>query len=224
MKRFIPLALLAVAGTAVAQPAGRLFDLHGFDAVELASSDTIRIVPGSSFSVTADGDPRAVASLSIVASGGTVRVGRTPGRHDDRGAAVTIRMPMLRAITLSGSGAIEAGGAGRESLTARLSGSGQVRLPGLHARQVRLILDGSGSIATSGRAERVGIELGGSGQIEATALETPTLAVDLGGSGTVSATASSAASIKAGGSGSVRVTGHPTCAVTRSGAARVTCG
>lgn len=224
MKRFIPLALLAVAGTAVAQPAGRRFNVHGFDAIELASSDTIRIVPASSFSVTADGDPRAVASLSIAVNSGTLRVGRAPGRHGDGNAVVTVRMPVLRAITLSGSGVIDAGAVGGESLTARLSGSGQVRLPGLHARQVRLVLDGSGSIAASGRAERVGIKLGGSGQVEATALETPTLAVDLGGSGTVSATASSAASIKAGGSGSVRVTGHPTCAVTRSGTARVTCG
>ena len=224
MKRFIPLALLVVAGTAIAQPADRRFDVRGFDAVELASSDTIRIVPGGAFSVTAEGDPRAVASLAIDVRDGTLRVGRTPGRHNDRGAVVTIAMPALRAMTLSGSGAIDAGGAGGELVTARLSGSGEVRLPHLHARQVRLVLDGSGSITASGRADRVGIDLGGSGQVDAKALETSALAIDLGGSGNVSATASSAASIRVGGSGSVRVTGHPTCAVTKSGTARVTCG
>ena len=224
MHRFLPLALLAVAGTAIAQPADRRFDARGFNAVDLASSDTVRIVPGTAFSVCAGGDPRAVASLAIDVRGGTLHVSRTTGRHDDRGAIVTVMMPALRAITLSGSGAIEAGGAGGEAITARLSGSGQVRLPDLHARYARLILDGSGSITASGRADRVSVDLGGSGRVEASELATPTLAVDLGGSGSVSAAASSAASIKADGSGSVRVSGHPACAVTKSGIARVTCG
>ncbi len=223
MRRFIPLALLVIASAAGAQPADRRFDVGGFDTVELASSDTIRIVPGASFSVTAAGDPRAVASLALDVRGGTLRIRRTPGQHSDRGAAITVRMPVVRAVNLSGSGTINAGGVGGESVTARLSGSGQVRLADLHARQVHLILDGSGSITASGRADRVRVNLGGSGRVETTALATPTLAVDLGGSGEVAATASSAASIRAGGSGSVRVTGHPTCAVTKSGTARVTC-
>ena len=224
MHRFLPLALLAVASTAIAQPADRRFDVRGFDAVDLASSDTVRIVPSTAFSVTAGGDPRAVSSLAIDVRGDTLHVGRTPGRHDDRGAMVTIAMPALRAMTLSGSGAIDAGGAGGEAITVWLSGSGQVRLPHLHARQARLILDGSGSITASGKADRVSVDLGGSGHVEASELATPTLAVDLAGSGSVLAAASSAASIRAGGSGSVRVSGHPACAVTKSGTARVTCG
>lgn len=224
MHRFLPLTLLAIAGTATAQSADRHFDVRGFDAVDLASSDTLRIMPGAAFSVFAEGDPRAVASLAIDVRGGTLHVGRTPGRHDDRGAMVTVTMPALRAMTLSGSGAIEAAGAGGNTITARLSGSGQVRLPNLHARQARVILDGSGSITATGQADRVSVDLGGSGHVEASELATSTLAVDLGGSGSVSAAAFSAASIKAGGSGSVRVSGHPACAVTKSGTARVTCG
>jgi len=224
MHRLTPLALLAIAGTAIAQPADRRFDVRGFDAVDLASSDTIRILPGNAFSVTAEGDPRAVETLAIDVRDGTLRVGRTLGRHADRGAILTVAMPAVRAMTLSGSGAIDAGGLGGERITARLSGSGQIRLPDLHAHQVRLVLDGSGSITAGGRADRVGIDLGGSGRVQAGTLATPSLAVALGGSGSVSATASAAASIRAGGSGSVRVSGHPTCAVTKSGTARVTCG
>ena len=204
MQRLIPLALLVIAAPATGQPADRRFDVRGFDAVELASSDTIRIVPSSAFSVTAKGDPRAVASMTIEMRGSTLHIGRTPGRHDDRGALVRVAMPALRMMSLSGAGAIDADGVGGDLVTVRLSGSGDVRLPDLQAKQVRLALSGSGSITASGRADRVNI--------------------DLGGSGSVSAAASNVASIRAGGSGSVRVSDHPNCAVTKSGTARVTCG
>lgn len=224
MRHFFPISLLVLGSAAVAQPGDRRFDVPGFDTVELVSSDTIRIVPGATSSVTATGDPRAVASLAIDVREGTLRVGRTPGRHYDRGAVVTVRMPALRAMTLSGSGTIAADGVEGDSVAARLSGSGQLNLPNIHVRKVRLVLDGSGSITASGQADQVDIDAGGSGRVEAAGLETSKLAVDLGGSGSVSATSASAASIKAGGSGNVRVMGHPACAVSKSGTARVTCG
>lgn len=223
MIRFLSVAVLLATSPAPAQDGPRRFDVGRFDAVELASADRVRILPGTAVSVIADGDPRAVAALAITVRNGTLSVGRTPGIHRGRGATVTVTMPSLRAASLSGSGSIGVNGVAAPAFVGRLGGSGSMALAGLKAASVRLDLSGSGSIAANGTADTLAIRLGGSGQIDTRRLATPALTVDLGGSGAVAAAASRTAVVIAGGSGSVRVTGGPRCTVRKSGSASVRC-
>lgn len=223
MIRILPLVLLLTTTVASAQDGARRFDVTRFGAVELTSSDIISVVPGSTVSVVATSDPRAVAALAIDVRGDTLRVGRRPGNWRDKGALVTITMPTLCAARISGSGDIRAGAISGRSFAGSISGSGALTLAD-RVETARFDLSGSGSIVASGSAGGVAIDLGGSGQVDTHALATPALSVDLGGSGTVTAIASRTATIGSGGSGSVRVWGGPRCDVRKSGTATVRCG
>ncbi|WP_294339305.1 head GIN domain-containing protein [uncultured Sphingomonas sp.] len=217
-------ALLLAATAAIAQGPERRFDVKGFDAVELDSSDAIRVMRGARFSVTAAGDPRAVAALDVSVRGGTLRVDRRPGRYNDRGATVTVVMPALRAANLSGSGSIRVDGVASDGFTGRLGGSGSLILDTLAARTATFDLSGSGTISATGRADTVKLALGGSGRIDTRRLATRDITVDLGGSGAVTAAATTTAYVRAGGSGSVRIDGSATCTIRKGGTATVHCG
>jgi len=224
MIRILPLALMLTATAAGAQSGERRFDVGGFDAVELASSDAVRVVAGGAFSVTATGDPRAVAALAITVRGGTLRVDRTPGRHADKGATVTVTMPALRMATLSGSGSIRADRVAGPAFTGHLGGSGGMTLTGMKVARASFDLDGSGSVVADGSAGAVAIDLGGSGRIDTRKLTTAAVTIDMGGSGSIAATATATAAVRAGGSGVVRVGGGARCDVRKGGSAIVHCG
>ncbi len=223
-----PLLATTLAGSAIAQSGSssteRRFDVGRFDAIDLAGSDDVRVVPGTAISVVATGDPRAVAALAIEVRGDTLRVARKSGTWRDKGAIVTVTIPTLRAATISGSGFLRATAIEAPAFVGRISGSGGMTLTALRAGQARFDLSGSGSIVADGSADAVGIDLGGSGKVDARRLAAPDVSVNMGGSGSVAATASRTAEVRAGGSGSVVVAGGPRCTVRKSGTAVVRCG
>ena len=227
MPRFLVPAALLIAGLATAapaQPGTRRFDVGRFDAIELAGSDHVRVVPGNAVSVTAGGDPRAVAALLVEVRGGALHIGRRPGNWHDRGATVFVTVPTLRAVSISGSGDVAVARIARPDFAASVSGSGDLVLSDLRVAGARFRLAGSGSIAATGTAGEVRIEVGGSGRIDARRLAAPDVAVDVGGPGDVAATASRTARVTVGGSGRVRITGGARCSVSRSGTGTVRCG
>ncbi len=218
------LTLAVASSPASPQSSEQRFNVRGFNAVELTASDSIQIVQGSTVSVVATGDPRAIAALAIDVRGETLRVGRRPGTWRDKGARITVTMPSLRAALLSGSGEIRAGAIERRDFAASISGSGGIVLTDLRVGTARFDLSGSGSIVASGHASTVAIDMSGSGSINTRRLATSAVTVDLGGSGTVTATASRTATIGAGGSGMIRVSGGARCDVRKGGSAIVRCG
>jgi len=231
MNRFALAAALSatvLTGSAVARSDAssteRRFDVGRFDAIDLAGSDDVRVVPGTAISVVATGDPRTVAALAIEVRGDTLRVARKPGSWRDKGAVVIVTIPTLRAATISGSGFLRATAVTAPAFVGRISGSGGMTLTALRASDARFDLSGSGSIVADGSADTVTIDLGGSGKVDARRLATPDVSVNMGGSGSVAATASRTAEVRAGGSGSVVVAGGPRCAVRKSGTAVVRCG
>lgn len=222
----------------------RRFDLAGFDAITATGPDDVRVVAGDRFSVVATGDPRALAALEIKVRGGTLRVGRRSGNWRDRGALVTVTMPTLRTVALTGSADVDAARVTAADFGARLSGSGNLRIGALRVDVARielsgsgdvvvddattdtlaLTLSGSGNVAARGTAGSVGIRLTGSGDVNVSALDVRRVRVETSGSGDVRARASENATIAAGGASDVFVTGHPRCTVRKSGTADVTCG
>jgi hypothetical protein len=228
MSRNILLAAV-IAFTISSAPAGatqtdeRKFEVGQFEAIQLTGPDSVRVVSGSTISVVASGDPRAVAALAIEVRGDTLRIGRRQGTYQNKVALVTVTMPVLRATTITGSGGIGVDGIEGRSFTASITGSGGVRLAGLQVEAARFDLSGSGSIVAKGNARAVTIDLGGSGSVDTRGLAAPTVTVDLGGSGSVAAAASRTAMIRAGGSGDVRVSGGARCNVGKSGSGTVRC-
>lgn len=255
MHRFTSAATLAAAlfaagiAVAAAAPSGapsgeRRFAVHRFDAIDLAGPDNVRVVTGDTVSVVASGDPGALAMLRIDVRGTTLRIGRQPGRSQDRGALVTVTMPALRAATITGSGDMEAAAGPVARFAGRVDGSGTLRLRDLRTGEARIdiagsgdvmldgvvrgplaiALPGAGDLVAIGKAGSVAIHLTGTGDVDAAGLATPTLGVDLSGTGNVKARASGTARIAASGTGGVIVAGHPRCTVRHNGLSTVRCG
>lgn len=214
---------ISSAPASATQTDERKFEVNQFEAIHLIGPDSVRVVPGSTISVVASGDPRSVAALAIEVRGNTLRIGRRQGTHQNEVARVTVTMPVLRATTITGSGGIRIDGVEGPSFTASITGSGSITLADLQVEAARFDLSGSGSIVANGNARAVAIDLGGSGSVDTRGLATPTVTVDLGGSGSVAAAASRTAMIRAGGSGDVWVSGGARCGVGKSGSGTIRC-
>lgn len=221
----------------------RRLDVAAFDTIVLESADDVTIVPGTDRMAVATGDPRAIATLAIEVRGGVLSIGRVPGTHRDRGAVIMIATPMLRAVTIEGSGDVDAGEIVAPSFAGRVTGSGTLRIGslrvdaaqidaegsgdaivrGIAANRVMLGLRGSGDIVADGAADRVVVSAGGSGDVDSSRLTTPALSVTQSGSGNVRAHASGRADGSATGSGNVIVSGGGRCTIARGGSATVSC-
>jgi len=207
----------------IGQANERRFDVGRFDAIDLAGSDTVRVVEGNVFSVVAIGDPTALATLSVSVRGATLRVSRREGRSNGRGAVLTVTMPSMRAAMISGSGEISIGPMTGPVFSGSIPGSGSLKLTGLRVRAVRFGISGAGTIVAQGSAETVGIDLSGTGRVDTRELATSAVSVDMSGAGSILAAASRSATVRAGGSGKISVTGGARCEVHNGGGAIVRC-
>lgn len=245
LRTLVAAVLLPVSLTANTAPndGEKRFDVAGFGAIAVTGSDDVRVIAGDRFSVTATGDPRALAALEVDVRGDTLRVGRR-GNWRDRGALVTIAMPAVRAVAVTGSGGVDVARVAVTDFTARVSGAGNLRIRALRTHNAQIEVNGSGDVAIDdaatdaltigvsgsgdvaarGTAGSVAMRLTGSGDIDAAALDARRLRIDASGSGDVRAHARDTAAIAAGGASDVAVTGHPICTVRKGGAADVTCG
>lgn len=221
----------------------RRFDIAAFDAIVVRSSDDVTVVPGSGGTAVATGDPRAMATLAIEVRDRVLYVGRVSGTHRDRGAVVVVAVPTLRAVTIEGSGDVDAGAVAAPSFAGRVTGSGTLRIAslqadaaridgegsgdviarGIAARRIELRLSGSGDIVADGTADRVAISASGSGDVDSSRLATPVLSVTSSGSGDVRAHASDRADGSATGTGDVTVSGGGRCTIARGGTGTVSC-
>ncbi len=230
----IPALILASCGHAESGSSAlgsRSFALAGFDQVALHGSDDVKVVIGKAFAVSATGPQGALDQLEIVVEDGVLKVGRKSNSswhigwpHDgDRGVKVTVTLPAIRGVKVSGSGNMTVEQALADDFKASLAGSGGLKIGNLQAKTVNVSLAGSGDIEIAGRAGAVDISGAGSGDISAKALEAETATVSLAGSGNVSARSTGSASVSLMGSGDVVISGVASCKTSKLGSGDVTC-
>jgi hypothetical protein len=125
-----------------------------------------------------------------------------PGPH------VSVSMPELRGLEVSGSGRVTAREFGSsEDVALRLSGSGELRWSG-DASAVEAELNGSGELTLSGSASRVDYLLAGAGTLNATGLRARSANIEVDGSGSVSATVDGIVDARVEGSGTIELLGN----------------
>lgn len=90
-----------------------------------------------------------------------------------------------------------------------LLGSQQLTLPDLNQPRLTLNMRGSGSVTASGKADRVDLEISGSGSAKLKELTAQTAAIDIRGSGDAQITAKTDADVSISGSGNVALYGNP---------------
>ncbi len=196
----------AVQGSGVAATEAR--DLPPFSSVELAGSNTVTIRVGEEQSVVVHADNNLVNRVTTAVQDGSLVIGDTPGSYTAKSPmSVTVSVPSLDALTLTGSGVIAVTGIEASSLTVRLPGSGVLR--------------------ASGAATKLDVTLDGSGDAQLEQLIAGDVRAVVSGSGRIVLTATKSLDASVPGSGAIMYSGNPrevTKSITGSGAIIATSG
>lgn len=195
-----------VRGSGVAATSTR--DLPPFSSVELAGSNIVTIRVGEEQSVVVRGDNNLVDRVTTVVQDGSLVIGDIPGSYTAKSPmSVTVSLPSLDALTLTGSGVVAVTGIEAASLTVSLPGSGVLR--------------------ASGAATKLDVTLDGSGDAQLEQLIAGDVHAVVSGSGRIVLTATKSLDASVPGSGAIMYSGSPrevTKSVTGSGAIISTSG
>lgn len=205
------------------------FDLKDFTGVEVTGPDDVTIRQGDAFSVSAKGPKSELDELEIVRNGSTLSIGRKNSgfsfsHHDSEGVEISVTMPKLDALRLTGSGSIDADAVDGDAVDLAVTGSGDLSVAKLTGKSADLAISGSGNIEVKGGTIETGdFGITGSGDIDADGLVAQTLDVSIAGSGDVDAQATATANIKILGSGDATIGGGGKCSTHAMGSGTATC-
>ncbi len=201
----VPAELLEPQGEVITKSS----DLEGqtVNAVSLAASFDVTIVPGDSLSYEISAPEKEVDKVNVLTDGeGTLILTTKPGTKHCRNVSITVTMPELERVTVSGSGDIDASGFSAGSFEATVNGSGDVYLKGLKCDKLVAAVNGSGDISVKmlsctelvasvvgsgdveveGVAQKAVFNVTGSGDIDADRLRCEEVSKSVIGSGSIS--------------------------------------
>ncbi len=173
-----------------------------FSAIDLAGSNTLAVHVGPARSVVVRADDNLAAKVTTAVRGGTLVIGDRPG-------SFTTRTPMKVTVTVPSLD------------TLVLSGSGNVGLVGVNALRFTLTLTGSGNVVAAGSTAGLDVTLAGSGTAQLRALTARDVEAVVSGSGAISVTATDRLDARVSGSGAILYGGSPAhvrTAISGSGA------
>lgn len=203
------------------------FDLTGFTGVKVTGPDDVMIQRGENFSIVARGPQAVIDELKIELDGDMLSIGRKKSTFrfsGDEAVKVTVVMPTLRAVRLTGSGAIDADAVDGDAVEAVVTGSGDLKIAALNGKRADLTITGSGDLEVGGGTIGAGnYDVTGSGSIAAGSLAAQTLDVSITGSGDVDAQASDSADISILGSGDATIGGGAKCSTRALGSGDAIC-
>ena len=218
---------LAVALPSAVSAAELRFPVGGFDRIALGGSPDVIVTTGRSPGVVATGEQAALDRLDIRVVDGVLQIGTKRGgwfnwsEHGHVRIAVTV--PMVRGLSLGGSGTIKVDHIKVPAFAAELGGSGTIAIAALDAGKTDFSLGGSGSLSAAGSCDSASASVGGSGALQLGALKCQTLDASVGGSGRVDAFARRNASLSVAGSGDIVVRGGARCAISKVGSGSARC-
>lgn len=145
-------------------------------------------------------------------------------RNKDYGKIeIFITVPEVDALTVSGSGDIEAEKIKTRILDLTVSGSGDINIDDLSAERINAVVSGSGgiNIDDGGVADEFTGSISGSGNIKAGGFEAKDVSVKISGSGNCSITSNSSVKARIAGSGNVYYGGNPSIDSSIAGSGKV---
>ena len=165
-------------------------ELLPFDGVELAGSNEVTIRVGGEQSVVVHADDNLLDRVTTRVRDGKLVIGNDAGGFTTRNPIrVDVTVPAVDELALSGSGTIDVEGIDADALAIALSGSGAVR--------------------ASGRAQRVDVELNGSGDVRLQDLVAQDVHAKMSGTGRIAVNATDSLDAIVPGTGSIVYTGNP---------------
>lgn len=182
-----------------------------FDVVESHGALDVLVERGETFSLTVSIDSNLFNDVETEVVDGVLRINLHEGVfHIVPGPHVRVTMPHLTALTLKGSGDVDAF---RFDETApvrlRLSGSGNLNFEG-SAPALTASLDGSGDLDLTGSAGQLTLDVDGSGDLNAKQCPGTSAELSVDGSGDLSSTVNGDVSASVRGSGDIDIFGAAT--------------
>ncbi|MFN9746505.1 MAG: head GIN domain-containing protein [Betaproteobacteria bacterium] len=210
----LPSAAWAQRISGSGRAASEMRSLPAFQGVTLSGAMDLvaRQGPSQAVEVQADDNLLPLIETEVSGSGADARLQVRWKRGVSIYAAgkvrVIVTVPVLTALTASGSGNLLVEPFETPSLAIRVSGSSDVRLRQLNAGDLQLSISGSGDVAGAGRATTLKIAIAGSGDVQLRDLKADDVTIDIAGSGDASVHADKSLRARIAGSGDVIYTGN----------------
>lgn len=200
-------------------------DMAGDPPTELvvAGPDTVIVSDGEKLDIDVSGDAEAVDALRFSLKDGKLAIMRKGDKWMDAGrATVRVIMPSPRAITIAGSGAVEAASLAADAKVT-IAGSGSLKAASVAAQGLDVNIAGSGRFEASGTASALDLDIAGSGVAAMDGLKVAKAEITIAGSGDASFASDGEVAAKVVGSGNVTIIGRASCKVQSMGSGSVTC-
>ena len=197
-----------------------------FNSVKALGPDNIIFVTGDAFTIKAQGNAKAVATLRYKIDGDAIVIGRDKGiwfGDEGESVTVTITAPALSSASLAGTGNFTADQMRGDDVEVKIAGSGNLNIANVEAKKLETKIAGSGDAIVSGKVESADFSVAGSGSIDAQKLTTTDADVSIAGSGDVRLNATGKVKAKVAGSGDVNVTGGASCESKSMGSGNISC-
>ena len=173
MRRLLMIPVLALAGGCYTgegsgEVALKSYDVAAFSGIALSSDGTVTVLPGD-FAVTASAEDNILPTLQVETRDDTLVVWRDvdwiDGIRPTVPIRVTVTVPQLKSVAVSGSGRVVIRGVGSPVVDYSVSGAGALDLVDVPAARVRIDVVGSGTVSASGiRATELAAVLRGGAQ------------------------------------------------------------
>lgn len=197
-----------------------------FSKVKALGPDNIVFVTGDAFTIKAEGNAKAIATLRYKIDDGAIIIGRTKGKwfgDEGKGVTITITAPTLSEASLAGSGDFTADKMTGDEVSVKIAGSGSLKVADVSAKKLESKIAGSGDAMISGKVDSVDFKVLGSGRIDAAKLTATDAEVSIAGSGDVKLNATGKVEAKVAGSGNINVAGGAECSSKSMGSGSISC-
>ena len=223
------IAVLCAMAATPALAADRSYSVATFDGLRVDGAFTVAVTSGPGPSVRVTGRQADIDVITVRVEAGTLIIRAPSLARIDRatagqGMAVTITAPRLRAVALSGSGAVSVDRLQGDVVRIGAGGTGQVAVGQVSAGRLEATLTDGGELDVAGRVDRALVTMIGAPVLRASDLAVGDLTLNAQGDSRAAARATQRARIVAGGPSRVLIAGNPDCQVRSDGPAEVLCG
>jgi hypothetical protein len=166
-------------------------EVSGFHAVTLAGIGDVILTQGQTESLSIEAEDNLIPYFEIKVEAGTLVIGIKPANigvnlQPTRPVKFYVSLPEIQAITVAGSGTLQAGDLQSADFHISLLGSGNISTGNLAAGAVNIDLAGSGDISLQAvTASSLHISILGSGNTRLASLDADSLNTTISGSGDV---------------------------------------
>ena len=210
----VPFAVQAASVSGSGKASTETRSLADFQAVALNGSMNLVVRQGAAQNVQVSADDNLLPLLETVvestAQGATLVVRWKKGQSlsTRMNVMVTVVLPKLSALSVSGSGDIRVEPFNTPALKLLLSGSGDARFERLNTADFGIRISGSGDVAANGSATKLSISIAGSGDVQLADLKADDVTVSIAGSGDAAVNANKTLEVGIAGSGDVTYSGN----------------